>query len=58
MGYQDYTTLLELLDDLEDIADMLASEGEPARRLEDYLAERVRLLGTQSPAATHGEDTP
>ena len=58
MGYQDYTTLLELLDDLEDIADMLASAGEPTRPLEDYLAERARLLGTHSSAATYGEDTP
>jgi hypothetical protein len=40
MGYEDYTTLMGLLEDLEDIRDMLESDGEPARPLSDYLAAR------------------
>jgi prevent-host-death family protein len=40
MGYEDYQELMALLEDLEDIRDMLQSEGEPARPLSEYLAER------------------
>jgi len=40
MGYEDYQAMIALLEDLEDIRDMLASEGEPPRPLSEYLAER------------------
>lgn len=40
MGYEDYQRLMALLDDLEDIRDLLESEGEPTRPLREYLAER------------------
>ena len=40
MGYEDYQKLMALLEDLEDIRDMLRSEGEPTRPLSEYLAER------------------
>jgi prevent-host-death family protein len=40
MGYEDYQALMALLEDLEDVRDMLESAGEPARPLNEYLAER------------------
>jgi prevent-host-death family protein len=40
MGYEDYQALMTLLEDLEDVRDMLESEGEPTRPLSAYLAER------------------
>ena len=40
MGYEDYRALMDLLEDLEDIRDMLESEGEPTRPLSEYLAGR------------------
>ena len=40
MGYEDYQALMTLLEDLEDVRDMLESEGEPTRPLREYLAER------------------
>jgi prevent-host-death family protein len=40
MGYEDYRELMTLLEDLEDVRDMLESEGEPTRPLHEYLAER------------------
>ena len=40
MGYEDYQKLMALLEDLENIRDMLRSEGEPTRPLSEYLAER------------------
>ena len=40
MGYEDYQGLLALLEDLEDIWDMLESEGKPTGPLREYLAER------------------
>jgi prevent-host-death family protein len=40
MGYEDYRELIALLEDLEDVRDMLESEGEPTRLLREYLAER------------------
>jgi len=45
MGYKDYQALMVLLEDLEDIRDMLQSEGEPARPLSEYLAERGEPAG-------------
>jgi len=39
IGYEDFQELMALLEDLEDIRDMLQSEGEPARPLREYLAE-------------------
>jgi prevent-host-death family protein len=40
MGYEDYQELIALLEDLEDVRDMLESEGEPTRPLREYLAEQ------------------
>ena len=40
MGYEDYQKLMTLLEDLEDVRDMLESEGEPARPLREYLTEQ------------------
>ena len=40
MGYEDCQELMALLEDLEDIRDMLESEGEPTRPLREYVAER------------------
>jgi len=40
MGYEDYQALMALLEDLEDVRDMLESADEPARPLNEYLAER------------------
>ncbi|TET52311.1 MAG: type II toxin-antitoxin system Phd/YefM family antitoxin [Anaerolineales bacterium] len=40
MGYEDYRDLMRLLEDLEDVRDMLQSEGEGTRPLSEYLAER------------------
>jgi len=40
IGYKDYEALIALLEDLEDVRDMLQSEGEPTRPLREYLAER------------------
>ena len=40
MGYENYQELMALVEDLEDIRDMLESEGEPTRPLREYLAER------------------
>ena len=40
MGYEDYQELMALLENLEDIRDMLESEGEPTRPLREYLAEQ------------------
>ena len=40
MGYEDYQELMTLLEDLEDVRDMLESEGDPARPLREYLTER------------------
>ncbi len=40
MGYEDYHAAMDLLEDLEDIRDILESEGEPARPLREYLAQQ------------------
>ena len=40
MDYEDCQELMALLEDLEDIRDMLESEGEPTRPLREYLVER------------------
>jgi prevent-host-death family protein len=45
MGYADYEALMERLEDLEDIRDMLESEGEPTRPLRDYLSEPGQSVG-------------
>ena len=40
IGYEDFQELMALLEDLEDVRDMLESEGEATRPLREYLAER------------------
>ena len=40
MGYEDFQELMAILEDLEDVRDMLESEGEPTHPLREYLAER------------------
>jgi prevent-host-death family protein len=40
IGYEDFQEMMALLEDLEDVRDMLESEGEPTRPLREYLAER------------------
>ena len=40
LGYEDFQELMALLEDLEDVRDMLESEGEPTRPLREYLTER------------------
>ncbi len=40
IGYEDFQELMALLEDLEDVRDMLQSEGEPTRPLSEYLDER------------------
>lgn len=40
IGYQEYRALVERLEDLQDVRDMVETEGEPTRPLSEYLAER------------------
>jgi prevent-host-death family protein len=42
MGYDDYHALTELLEDLEDVRDILETEGEATWLLREYLVERAR----------------
>ena len=40
IGYAEYRALVERLEDLQDVRDMVESEGEPTRPLSEHLAER------------------
>ena len=40
MSYEDYQALMKLLQGLEDVRDILDTEGEPTRPLRGYLTER------------------